>query len=78
MTSRDFCYWLQGFMEIGGSSDPSRSPSINHEQYAIIRNHLAMVFKTEIDPSFKPSSQQTLNHLHQGGTGPDVQALVRC
>jgi hypothetical protein len=47
MTSRDFCYWLQGFFELTAESalmDPKR--------IEIIKNHLALVFKHEIDPWF--------------------------
>ncbi len=77
MTSRDFCFWLQGFMEIGQACDPSRAPNLNHEQLLIVKNHLAMVFKHEIDPSMGPKPHQdALNHLHQGGTNPDVR--IRC
>jgi hypothetical protein len=46
MTSRDFCYWLQGFFEL--TNDVQIDPKQNEK----IRNHLAMVFKHEIDPSF--------------------------
>lgn len=49
MTSRDFCYWLQGYFEL------------NHA----IRRHLSMVFKHEIDPSAGDTSHQAiLNELH--------------
>jgi hypothetical protein len=47
MTSRDFCYWLQGFFELSAQDGP-----ITIEQKHIIKNHLAMVFTHEIDPSF--------------------------
>ena len=46
MTSRDFCYWLQGFFEISGMGC-----TVDARQTQIIKNHLAMVFKHEIDPS---------------------------
>lgn len=45
MTSRDFCYWLQGFMEL---QDPQ---GLTTAQVQAVKNHLAMVFKHEIDPS---------------------------
>lgn len=45
MTSRDFCFWLQGFFEVNGQSDLSPA------QVDVIRRHLNLVFKHEIDPS---------------------------
>lgn len=62
MTSRDFCYWLQGFFEI---SEPYE---INDEQTKLIKSHLAMVFRYEIDPSFPKEDQDDLNHIHLGNT----------
>lgn len=59
MTSRDFIYWFQGFLEVGSPIE------INSEQLKIIRAHLNMVFKHEIDPSFGDSKhQEHLNKLH--------------
>jgi len=46
MTSRDFCYWLQGYFEI------SKASTLSEEQTQDVRNHLNMVFIHEIDPSF--------------------------
>jgi hypothetical protein len=48
MTSRDFCYWLQGVFE------GAKVTSLNEEQVKVIKNHLSMVFIHEIDPSFPP------------------------
>lgn len=58
MTSQSFCYWLQGFFEIGGSN-----AQISPAQVAIIRNHLNMVFVHEIDPSI-PDPNGTLQSIH--------------
>lgn len=64
MTSRDFCYWLQGYFELGNSI----GAMISNEQAITIRNHLAMVFKHEIDPSFgDKDKQELLNKLHDNG-----------
>lgn len=61
MTSRDFCYWLQGLFELGNPE------SLTPEQIQTIRNHLNMVFYHEIDPSFGgPEVQDALNRLHSG------------
>jgi hypothetical protein len=82
MTSRDFCFWLQGYLEIG-SVDPSKAPQLDHLQMNVVRQHLAMVFKHEIDPSMGDKKHQDdLNKIHVGGGkshpgfGPDK--LIRC
>lgn len=46
MTSRDFCYWLQGHFEIGNAT------ALGTRETEMIKRHLAMVFTHEIDPSF--------------------------
>ncbi len=59
MTSRDFCYWAQGFFEVSGAE------TITKEQTEIIKKHLALVFKHEIDPSMGDQShQEALNNIH--------------
>lgn len=52
MTSRDFCYWLQGFLELRDDA------SITAEQAKCIQRHLALVFVHEIDPSAGPPEHQ--------------------
>lgn len=54
MTSRDFCYWMQGFFEL------SHATKITEKEFGTIKNHLAMVFKHEIDPSFGDKKQQEI------------------
>lgn len=77
MTSRDFCYWLQGFFEL------SNEQALSVTQTQIIAKHLALVFKHEIDPSMGgPAEQAALNAIHSeppkiGGAGPDG-ILYRC
>lgn len=59
MRSRDFAYWLQGFFEI------SNAESLTPEQTKMIKNHLNLVFKHEIDPSMGDEKhQQELNYIH--------------
>jgi hypothetical protein len=61
MTSRDFCYWLQGFFEISTTTHPE----LDVDQVECIRKHLALVFKHEIDPSAGPPEHQVaLNEIH--------------
>jgi hypothetical protein len=59
MTSRDFAYWLQGFFEI------AQPETATAEQVDMIKQHLAMVFVHEIDPSHGgPAHQSKLNAIH--------------
>jgi hypothetical protein len=59
MTSRDFCYWLQGYFEV------SRETALTEGQIKQIKDHLSMVFIHEIDPSFPQEQQQALSHAHK-------------
>lgn len=80
MTSRDFAYWLQGFFEI------SENNMVTEHQVSIIKNHLNMVFKHEIDPSHGDKDhQKMLSDIHKridtGGTQgvhPTGGMLVNC
>lgn len=63
MMSRDFCYWLQGFFEL--QSPQNQHLALNPAQVEVIRKHLAMVFKHEIDPSLgTPKHVAELQKLH--------------
>lgn len=55
MTSRDFCYWLQGFFEISGKTE------LTPEQTKMVEKHLHYVFtigdlavKKQDSTTFKP------------------------
>lgn len=62
MTSRDFCYWLQGYFEVAHNAGDRELTSA---QVKSIRAHLALVFKHEIDPSMGPPEHQAdLNKIH--------------
>lgn len=47
MTSREFCYWMQGYFEILDVGNAGLTVA----QVDCIRKHLALVFHHEIDPS---------------------------
>ncbi len=71
MTSRDFCYWLQGFFELTAAGKHPEDGSLTNVQGDMIRRHLALVFKHEIDPNAGPPAHQAeLNKIHEGGTKP--------
>lgn len=79
MTSRDFCYWLQGYFEIFKADFGDRTlgePKLSDKQIATVQKHLSMVFKHEIDPSHgNEAIQNELNTIHS--PRPDG-ALIRC
>lgn len=74
MTSRDFCFWLQGYLEITGAGGVGGTMS--DQQVACIQRHLGLVFTHEIDPSMKTpepktAHETTLDEKHRpqfGGT----------
>lgn len=73
MTSRDFAYWLQGFFEV------SKSEAITKEQTKVIKTHLNLVFKHEIDPSMGDSEHQDkLNEIHNPVPNIGKHTLLRC
>jgi hypothetical protein len=92
MTSREFCYWLQGFFEISGAT---YEDELTSAQIKTIRDHLNLVFVHEIDPSYTkdPKVQAFMQAVHDGkvsgpiATGPgftpnrfnnDGEVKMRC
>ena len=72
MTSRDFCYWLQGWLEI----EKPTAGNFTNEQLLTIKTHLSLVFKHEIDPSMGSKEHQgELNKIHSGN---NTNATMRC
>ena len=64
MTSRDFCFWLQGYFELSGDQ------AIDQGQSNVIKQHLSMVFRHEIDPQMGNQAHQTdLDTIHAGAIG---------
>ena len=63
MTSKDFCYFLQGFFELSESNQ-----ALTVEQIKTIKNHLKLVFLYEIDPSYSDNKivQQIFQNIHDG------------
>jgi hypothetical protein len=70
MNEREFCYWLQGFFELGGQD----VVELSAEQVQIIEDHLALVFKkVTLDKkqsycSPQPDVYFPLNTAHSGVT----------
>jgi len=72
MNTIDFCFWLQGYFEIRGEDS-----EITAEQATIIRQHLSLVFKHEIDPLREGEAEtpaSVLNATHS----PTNDSLIRC
>ena len=70
MKSTEFCYWLMGFFEL------SDSDVLTEKQTEMIKNHLKLVFKYEIDPSYS-DDPKVLNELQNIHDGKDKQSSIR-
>ena len=67
MTTREFCYWLQGYFEIEGRN----SYTLSTDQCDTIRKHLSLVFAHDIDPAAGDAAVQAkLNNIHNSGSPP--------
>lgn len=83
MKSSEFCYWLQGYIEIG--HDQMHQMGLNYEQTEIIKKHLSLVFKHELDQTHGSLEQQAeLQAIHDapieskyGSIGPAGE-IYRC
>ena len=67
MTTKDFCYWLMGSLEL------NENEGFNEEQTKIVKNHLNMVFHHEIDSNGDFINEESSN-LYSGVNTP----LERC
>lgn len=50
MTSRDFCFWLQGFFELS-EVELGEQTTLTISQTKMIKEHLALVFQHDIGKS---------------------------
>jgi hypothetical protein len=70
MRPEEFCYWLQGFLEM---SDPK---TMDEKQVDLMKRHLALVFEHAIDPSYveglpteeAKAKAEHLQNVHDGKT----------
>lgn len=82
MTSRDFVFWLQGYLEIAAEGKFADEVALTPGQLRCVQRHLALVFKHEIDPSMKEPGPKTehekkLDGAHFPGSG-GKDPLIRC
>lgn len=79
MRARDFAFWLQGYFEV------AQPKQIGTNETEMIKRHLALVFKHEIDPAMGDEKHQAqLNAIHSPNTldsyfrPPNEDGVVRC
>lgn len=83
MKPENFCYWLQGYLELTKEED------LTEDQVKIIKNHLNLVFEHVIDPSYvkhlapldNKKVGQILQEIHdKGSTRPPTDSNIsyRC
>ena len=70
MNSIDFCFWLQGALEI------TDLKSLTEEELTIIKNHLNLVFLHEID--YLREKQTTATKVELNSTNQGNYQLLRC
>jgi len=86
MTSRDFCYWLQGFFEVTENQKPyvigtEREPiELTEQQIKTIRAHLNLVFNHEIDPKNLEGKSELekkiYDKIHDGVSKDSIKADI--
>ena len=64
-----FCCFLNGYFTLGNPR------TIDQTTTAQIREKLSNTFKYEIDPSYPPSEQKTLNKIHNGSEAPRFEKM---
>lgn len=75
MKADNFCYWLQGVLEV------AKPETLDAEQVEIIKRHLAMVFYNALDKQAPESKHAGLNTLHAGtmqANPSNSDILYRC
>lgn len=70
MTSEQFTYWLQGYLEV---ADPK---TLNEKQVQIIKDHLALVFKKVTPDYTRPSEIINTPFIDHGRTSAPIVPLT--
>lgn len=72
MKAENFVYWLQGMFEL------TDTKTLDEKQTDLIKRHLNLVFKHEIDPAMGDEKHQAeLNKIHSP-TWPYNDERIRC
>lgn len=73
MKAENFVYWLNGLFEL------TDTKTLDEKQTDLIKRHLNLVFKHEIDPSMGDEKHQAeLNQIHDEPTWPYKDIRIRC
>ena len=73
MTSTNFAYFLQGFLELG------KPKTISAQDLKMIKGHLKLVFRDDIDPSMGSlEHQHVLSAMHNNKWIPNIKPGERC
>ena len=72
MNTIDFCFWLQGHFELNPNNQ------LTTKQVKVIKNHLYLVFKHEIDPLRESETTAPTDELNATHNGAGNDTLVRC
>ena len=72
MNTIDFCFWLQGCFEVNDLKE------LNETQTKIVKDHLNLVFKHEIDPLRESETTTPAIELNQAHSGISNDTLFRC
>lgn len=77
MSEREFCYWLQGFIEIAEAG--GQLSNLTVAQTDTIKKHLAMVFVHAIDPTYPNGKKLDAIHTPPDPTLKlDKTKIMRC
>ena len=72
LNARQFCYWLQGYLE--NKKVEGKIENMSEAQIALLQKRLNSVFVHDIDPSYGDEEhQKDLNAIHN-----EPNDLVRC
>lgn len=69
MSAQEFCYWLQGFFEVTDATH------VNEKQAAIIKEHLALVFKKVTGPV---AAKSLLDQTYQEAAAKGICGTSMC
>jgi hypothetical protein len=83
MSAVEFCYWLQGKLEIDAAKHGDAgeyTEGLSASQVEVIKKHLALVFVHDIDPKAGgPEVQSKLNKIHGHTPAPcNKNTTMRC
>ena len=70
MKATEFCYWLQGYFEVAGVQGRPKV-GLSAQATRCIQQHLALVFRHDIDSQAGPPAYQAeLQAIHDGVKPP--------